>query len=197
MKIYSLLITISILFVLTGQAQSKHALFLSTGYTYNTSIRINGEEVKDSEGYVLNYGLNYRILQFKTFSTEIGLAGKTIFSSGELRRERFSANTLRLAMPIKFVVPVSKKWSATSGFIFQNNVDISEFDFRLRDKYSWRVDFATEARYTINKYWYLTGGFALNLRDMPDAYFINDPKASFQIGIARHTVILKKNKNKL
>lgn len=194
-KIYFPLVFI-ILFVINGQGQSKHSFFLYTGYTYNDYVEINGEEVKNSEGYLLNFGLNYRVLDFNFFSTEIGFAGKTIFSFGKIGNDRFSANTLRLAMPIKFITPVSKNWSAVTGFMFQNNVDASEFDIRLRDKYSWRVDFTIEARYSINEKWFLSGGFAINLRDTPDAYFINDPKASFMIGLARHTFIFKNKKNK-
>lgn len=194
MKKNYLVFIITFLFALNGQGQSRHSFFVYTGYTYNDFVEINEEKVVNSRGYLLNFGLNYRILDFQLFSTEIGFAGKTIFSSGKVGGQKFSANTLRLAMPVKFIIPVSTKWAVVSGFMFQNNVDASEFDIRLRDKYSWRVDYTLEARYFISEDWFISGGFALNLRDTPDAYFINDPKASFIIGLARHTFLFNKKK---
>ena len=190
-----MLILLSI--ALKAQAQSRYSVFLNAGYSYNETFKLNDEEVKNSIGYVFYMGLAYKVIRYKKMYSEIGLAGKTIFSSGEIAGSFYSARTLRLAMPLKFAFPVSDKWEIFSGFVFQNNVDVSEFDIRLRDKYSWRVDYSLEAKYLLNNRWYLTAGFSLNMRKIPDSYFVNDPRNAILIGLNRRITILKSKKNKL
>jgi len=197
MNKFALLIFFSCFFVLSISAQSRHTIFFNNGYTFNNSIELNGEPVQDSRGYNFNLGLMYRVFTSKVFNTEIGLAGKTIFSTGLINNERFNARTLRLAMPIKFIIPITSTWTLGSGFRFQNNVDVSEFDIRLRDKYSWRVDFITEARYFLNKQWYLSIGISANLRTLPDSYVINDPTTAIFVGIAKPIHLIKNKKNSL
>lgn len=181
-------------FVLHLQAQSRHTFFVNAGPAFNPYIKLNGEEVEQSKGYTINLGLMYKVLRFKQTYTEIGFAGKTIFSTGIINEKRFRARTLRLAMPVKMVFPFLDKWAIASGFRFQNNVDVSEFDIRLRDKYSWRVDFLTEIRYQLNPLWYLNIGWSSNLRDLPDAYVINDPQTVVFIGVARNVHLFKRKK---
>ena len=194
MKIMYLLF-FSILYSVSGVfAQARHTIFLTTGYTYNNFVEINKEEVLNSNGFLLALGFNYKLFTFKKTYTEIGLAAKSIFSSGILNDNRFNAQTLRLAMPLKVTYPLSNKWEASGGFIFQNNVDIGELDFKLRDKYSWRVDMLVEAKYLLNEHWYSTAGLTMNLRSIPDPYFINDPKIAFLIGIAKRISFAKNSK---
>jgi len=141
-----------------AQSTPRHTLFLSNGYTFNPALQLNGDAVEESRGYVVTAGLMYRMFSYKKIHTEIGLAAKSIFSSGTVNDESYYTSALRLAMPLKFTVALSDQWEVSSGFSFQNNVEIRKVDFRLRDKYSWRVDFLTEARYLLNERWFLTLG---------------------------------------
>ncbi|MFT5168944.1 MAG: outer membrane receptor protein involved in Fe transport [Saprospiraceae bacterium] len=197
MKKNYLLILIIFYAVLSVQAQSKYAIFLNSGYTYNESLELNGEEVKNSLGYVFTLGLTYKAITYKSIYAEIGLAGKTIFSSGKVDGRFYNARTFRVAMPVKFVFPIADKWEVSSGVVVQNNVDFSEFDLRLRDKYSWRINFLAEAKYRLNSRWYLTAGLRLNMRKIPDAYFVNDPKKAILIGIGKRINNRKTEKIKL
>ncbi len=190
-RIYPILF-ILIFISFEAYSQSKHSLFINTGYTYNDLIKLNDVVVEKSKGYILTVGLTYRAFSLKYLFGEIGLSGKGIFSSGKVDGVSFSANTLRLAVPTKIVIPTSnKKWMFVSGFVFQNNVDVSKIDFRLRDKYSWRVDFLLETRYRIKNQWYLSTGITSNIRNIPDPFFINDPKISILFGINKSIHLIK------
>ena len=196
MKNFHLLSYLFFLASFSGEAQNRHSLFLNAGYTYNTKITINDQEVKNSEGLLLTIGGLYKVYSYKSFYTEIGLAGKTIFASGEVNEKRFNSRTLRLAVPVKLNYKLSPKWEGTGGFIFQNNTDLSKLDLRLRDKYSWRVDFLAEVKYILNEQWFVTTGLKINLRKIPHSYLINDPADAFLIGVGRRIKWLRKEKIK-
>jgi len=167
-------------------AQSTYSIYLNSGYTFNTSILINEEEVENSNGLIINAGILQRLLSWKNISTEIGLGTKTIFTGGKVNGIQFDARTLRFAIPIKLKITTpNKKWGLASAFVFQNNVDISRIDFKLRDKYSWRYDLLFELQRRLKKRLYFTAGFNLNLGDIPDAFLINDPKYSIVLGVIR------------
>ena len=180
------------------QAQPKHSFSLNTGYAFNTSIELDGEAVEKSRGYILNLGFSYRLFKNKWMYSEIGLSGKSIFSSGNLDNRSFNGKTLRLAIPINLVFPIStKKLQFSTGVILQNNVDFSKFDFRLRDNYSWRINALLETRYLLKNQMYLMIGVNWNLRNnIPDSYFVNDPKISFLVGISKWIDFSKNKKNK-
>lgn len=164
--------------------QSKYYVSLYTGFAFNTDIRLNGEAVENSQGYILDIGINRTLFNQSFLKSEIGFSVKNIFTSGKIDDKSFHASTLRVAAPVKLVLPLAReKLSLALGCIFQNNVDFVEFDFRLRDKYSWRADYLLEARYTMYKNWLLSLGFSQNIRDIPDPYFINDPKTVIRLGL--------------
>lgn len=175
-----------LLFALNGSAQSKRAIFLQTGYTFNNSIVLNEEIVEASKGYSVDAGFTYRFFTRKWMSSEIGVSGKTIFATGRIQQHSFKATTFRLTIPLKLVFPIpNTKFAIANGVIFQNNVDFTEFDFRLRDKYSWRVNYSLEGRYVLNPKTSLLIAWHSNLRNIPDPYFVNDPKMSIVIGLTQ------------
>ncbi|MFT4755160.1 MAG: hypothetical protein ACI85Q_002726 [Salibacteraceae bacterium] len=196
-KIY-LFLAITFCLLHISQAQNRISFFLNTAYTFNNSVELLGEEVEKSTGYSLDLGMTYKFIRSKVVFTEIGLSGKTIFSSGRLHGRRFEATTYRMTIPLKVVFPLpNKKIQFSGGFVFQNNVDYTKLDFLLEDRYSWRVNFLLETRYLLQRQWYLTGGFSWNIRNIPDAYFINDPKVALVIGIIRNINFTKKKKETL
>lgn len=184
-------------FSINGHTQSKHALILNTGYTFNRTILLNEAVVENSQGYIIDLGINYKLFKTSFFFSELALTGKTIFSSGKLNNRPFKATTFRLTLPLKFVFPIpNTKIQLATGAVFQNNVDFHEFDIRMRDKYAWRVNFLLEARYLLKNKTFLTLGFSNNgRRNIPDPYFINDPKFAFLVGLHK-TLHFSKNKNK-
>jgi len=64
-------------------------------------------------------------------------------------------------------------------FIIQNNADFNSLDLRLRNKYDWRYNLFGETKYWIKEDWYVTASGNFNLRNIPDPFFINDPKVTF------------------
>lgn len=186
MKITYNLFLSFLLFAVNGQAQSKRAVFFQTGYAFNNNIALNEEIVEKSKGYSVDVGFTYRFFTRKWLSSEIGVSGKTIFASGRIQAHSFKATTFRLTVPLKFVFPLpNTKFTLSSGFIFQNNVDFTEFDFRLRDKYAWRVNYCLEGRYLLNPKTSLLFAWHNNLRNIPDPYFVNDPKMAIVIGLTQ------------
>jgi len=151
MKLKYLYLLLLLPYSYTSQAQSKHAIFLNTGYTFNDNIELKEEIITKSRGYSVDVGLTYRFFTRKFMAAEIGFSGKTIFATGTFQAQTFRATTFRITAPLKFIYPLPRtKLAFASGLIFQNNVDFTEFDFRLRDKYAWRVNYLLEVRYTLN-----------------------------------------------
>ncbi len=181
-------------YTLFSQAPSKHRLFLDVGYSFNEDVKVAGIPVEGSRGTTVTIGGTYRIFRYKKFQTELGLAAKTIFSWGKRDDKNFNATTLRIGMPLNLVFSINQKWSISSGFFLQNNVDRSEFDLRLRDKYSWRVNFIPELRYALSPLWEVNMKGHFNMRDMADAYIINDPDFGFSIGVSRSIFMIGKAK---
>ena len=182
---------------LYSQAQPKHTLLISTGFTYSNSILLNETPVQKSQGYFIDLGIGYRLFKTRFIHTQLALTGKTIFSSGQINKHTFKATTFRLTLPLKFVFPLPHSgFQLATGAVFQNNVDFHEFDIRMRDKYAWRVNLLLEARYLLKNGTFLSLGFSNNLRNnIPDPYFINDPKMAFLVGIHK-PLHFSKNKNK-
>ena len=177
-------------------AQSKHTLFLNTGYAFNDDIELKESLIQKSQGYNIDLGFTYRFFTHKQWASEIGLSGKTIFATGSLSENTFRATTFRITAPLKFTYRLPRtNFAITSGFIFQNNVDFTEFDFRLRDKYAWRVNYLLELRYALNTQVNLTLAWHSNLRNIPNPYFINDPKMAIIIGVTK-AIFFNKNKKK-
>lgn len=177
-----------------SRAQSKHTIFLNSGYTFNEDIQLNEDIIKKSRGYSLDVGFTYRFFTSQCITAQIGFSGKTIFAAGQLPTHTFQATTFRLTAPLKWSYHFPKTpFALTGGFVFQNNVDFTEFDFRLRDKYAWRVNYLLEVRYTLNPQTNLLLGWQNNLRNIPDLYFISDPKRTIVIGLTK-TIYWKKNK---
>lgn len=199
MKIKIILLLFLLFFFIQtkGQSQSKHSLLLNTGYTWSNNLSLNEFDVEHSQGVVLDLGFGYQLFQTSFMFSELALTGKTIFSSGQLNNRTFKATTFRLTLPIKFIFPLpNTNIQLASGAVFQNNVDFHEFDIRMRDKYAWRVNFLLEARYLLKNKTLLTIGFRNNLRNnIPDPYFINDPKIALLIGLQK-PLNFSKNKNK-
>ncbi len=177
----------------SAAAQARHTLYGNMGYTFNQSAESDAD-IKNTKGFAFTLGGRYRLFSIKKVDVEIGLAAKTILAAGKLDSISYSSSTLRMAVPVRFSVPLSEKWGASGSFIFQNNVDFRQFDLRLRDKYSWRLDFLGEANYQLNDKWYLTAGLSVSLRNLPDPFLINDPKTAILVGVARRVVFRKKSK---
>lgn len=194
MKLNCYYILFFLFFFTKSPAQSKFAVFKNIGYAFNNSIELKETVVEKSKGYFVEIGFNYRLFQLKSSQIEIGLAGKTIFASGNVNGQSFNTTTFRLTAPLKWVFPIpSTKIEIASGFVFQNNVDFQEFDLRLRDKYSWRVNYLLETRISLKNQAHLSIGGSFNIRKIPDIYFINDPKISFNIGFQK-TLFSKRKK---
>lgn len=181
--------------VISTYGQKKHSFFLNTGYTYNRSIELNEQAVKNSQGYLFTLGGVKKLIFYKENSFELGFALKTIFASGQIGDTKFNASTLRVMIPLRFVFPVTEKWQLATGFIIQNNEDLNTLDWRLRNKYDYRYDVFGEVIFFFNKDWFLTTSGKFNLSKVPDPFFINDPKVGFSIGIGKRILIIRKKKN--
>lgn len=179
---------------LFSQAPSKHSLFMDVGYSFNKGIEIAESPVKDSRSTIVTVGGTYRVFRYKKFQTELGFAAKTIFAQGERPAGSFKARTLRLGIPLNLAFAINKKWTISSGFFLQNNVDRSEFDLRLRDKYSWRLNFIPEVRYNLSPLWQVNVKGHFNMRNMADAYVLNDPRIGLSIGLSRSIFLIGKHK---
>ena len=166
-------------------AQSRYSVFINSGYSFNNSIAVNNEKVKNSKGYVITFGGNLKLFSIKNKYLLFGIAGKTIFASGCINDKHFKASTLRLVLPLKMIFPLTKKWTALTGFNFQNNVDFGNPDLSFSYKYSLRVDYSIGVKYLLTKDLSLTSSMDFNLRNIPDPFFINDPKFAILIGIEK------------
>ncbi len=182
-KIYLLLF----LFFITSdvEAQPRRSIFLNTGYSFNNSLQINNGKVKNSRGYVITFGGALRLFSFKKNYVSLGIAGKTIFSSGSRNGEKFNASTVRFVFPLRITLPLTEQWRVSTGFNFQNNLDFLDPDFRLGYRYLWRVDYSAGMKYLLTNQWSLTANADFNIRNMSDAFFLNDPKFSVLIGIEK------------
>jgi len=192
MNKFIFLLLVVLVVPISSLAQLRHTLYGNVGYTFSPDIELGRGEVKKSRGTMLTLGGRWRIFTYKKTEMEIGLAAKSVLASGLIDDRSFRAATLRMAVPIRVAVPINNLWGVSGSFVFQNNVDFRELDLRLRDKYSWRVDFLTEANYQLNDRWSMSAGLSLNLRQIPDSYFVNDPKISILFGIARRINLKKK-----
>jgi hypothetical protein len=182
-KIYLLLF---LFFVISEvEAQPRRSIFLNSGHSFSNSLQLNNEEVKNSRGAVITFGGSLKVFSIKKTYLSLGIAGKAIFSSGSRNGERFNVSTLRLAFPLRMIFPLSEKWAVSTGFNFQNNLDFLDPDFRLGYRYLWRVDYSAGMKYSLTNQWYLTASADFNLRNMPDVFFLNDPKFAILIGIEK------------
>lgn len=180
---------------ITVYAQPKHSFFLNAGYTYNSPIELNEQAVENSQGYLFTLGGVKKLISYKENSFELGFALKTIFTSGQIGDINFNATTLRVAIPVRFVFPITKKYSLATGFIIQNNEDLNNLDWRLRNKYDWRFNVFGEIKFFVSEDWFLTTSGTFNIQKMPDPFFINDPKIAFSIGIGKRVLIPRKKKD--
>ena len=189
-------LTILLLFLglaeLLSQASPRHRLFLDAGYSFNSEVTLSEKSLDYSRAGIVAIGGTYRLLSLGRFNVELGLAAKTVFAKGAIGKKSFDATTLRIGLPVNFVVNLSDRWDFSAGLFLQNNVDLDEFDLRLRDKYSWRLNAVPTFRYRMTRLWQLNLKADINLRDLPDAYILNDPNIGFSVGISRF--IFPKNK---
>lgn len=158
---------------------------MNTGYSFNNSLQINNGRIKNSRGYVITFGGALRLFSFKKNYLSLGIAGKTIFSSGSRNGDKFNVSTIRFVFPLRVTFPLTEKWRVSTGFNFQNNLDFLDPDFRLGYRYLWRVDYSAGMKYLLTNQWSLTANADFNLRNMPDAFFLNDPKFAVLIGIEK------------
>ena len=77
-------------------AQKNHSFFLNTGYTYNNSIELNEQIVKNSKGLLFTVGGVKKLITYKENYLELGFGLKTIFSSGRIGGLKFNASTCLL-----------------------------------------------------------------------------------------------------
>lgn len=179
-------IALFLLLSTTTNAQSKHSVFTNLGYSFNKNIELKEVSVKKSQSYAIELGYYYQLFQMNASYVEIGLSGKTIFASGEVNNRAFDATTFRISIPLKWVFSIpNSNIQLGTGFILQNNVDFDEFDRRLRDKYGHRINYLFETKFLLKNQAYLTIGSSVNIRNIPDPYFINDPKFSFILGFQK------------
>ena len=183
MKKHILLTFIIFVFALNMQAQKGFIVHLKTGYTFNSKIELNNQPVRKSRGFVIDFGGTYSFNVYKKWYSEFGLAGRTIFSSGEINQISFDASTLRALMIANVGFQMSNQWKIYTGVVFQNNNDFVKTDLRI--KYFWRLNHIVGTRYVINPKWNLTSSWSFDLRNLPDSFLINDPKFLFQIGVER------------
>lgn len=166
-------------------AQSRYSIFFDSGYSFSNTIKLDDTEVKESKGFVITFGGMMKLFSIKKKYVEIGVAGKTIFASGSVNGERFNASTLRLVFPLKMTIPLTEKWEVATGFNFQNNIDLTTTDLKLGEKYLLRVDYVAGVKYLIVNEWYLTANANVNLRNIPDSFFLNDPKFALLLGVVK------------
>lgn len=190
--IYTILLFL--LFPFISFAQKKHSFFFNTGYTFNRSLELNEQAVKNSQGYLFKLGGVKKLFSYKANSFELGFALKTIFTSGQTGDTKFNASTLRVTVPVRFVFPIAEKWQFATGFIIQNNEDLNTLDWKLRNKYDYRYDIFGEVKFFFNEDWFLTASGNFNFQKIPDPFFINDPKVAFAIGIGKRVLIINKKK---
>ena len=182
-KIYLLLF----LFFITSEvkAQPRRSIFLNTGYSFNNSLQVNNEKVENSKGYIITFGGALKIFSIKKNYLSLGIAGKTIFSTGSRNGEHFNASTIRFVFPLRMTFPLTEQWIVSTGFNFQNNLDFLDPDFRLGYRYLWRADYSAGMKYLLTNQWSLTASADFNLRNMPDVFFLNDPKFAILIGVEK------------
>lgn len=194
MKVFLITILILISSFIDLYAQPKHSFYLNTGYTYNSPIELNEESVKNSQGFLFTIGGVKKLFSYKENYFELGVAAKTVFATGEIGGEKFNASTVRLAIPAKLVFPIAEKWEISTGIILQNNMDFNRLDLRLRNKYDWRFDVFGETKYWVNQDWFLSASANFNIKNIPDPFFINDPKVAFVVGVGKRVLIVRKKK---
>jgi len=194
-KIYLLFFLILSAFELI--AQTRFTVFANSGYSFSNTLQLNDEKVKNSRGYVLTFGGRIKLFSIKNKYVETGLAGKTIFAIGNVNGKKFNSTTLRLVFPLQIFFPLTEKWTFSTGFNFQNNIDLTTTDLKLGDKYLVRVDYVVGGKYLLTNHWFLTGSVNLNIRNIPDSYFLNDPKFAILVGVEKQFNKKRKTKNEL
>lgn len=180
-KYYSLII---LLFCFgKSWGQSNFSIPLKIGYGFNSSINLNEDKINHASGLIIQTGVEYEFKIYKHLFIETGIGGRAIRAYGKTKGNSFEAKTLRLRLPIKIGWAISEKWKAASGIAFQNNKDFTTID--LREKYYWRCNFLLEGKYNWTKEMFLVANINYELRDLPDAFFINDPRSVISFGIGR------------
>lgn len=190
-----LLLLCLFLSVFETTAQKRFSLFLNSGYSFSNALQLNDEQVENSRGYISTFGGKMKLFSIKGHEVETGLAGKLIFSTGKVNGNKFNASTLRLVIPIQILFPLTEKWVLTTGGNLQNNIDLTTTDLKLGDKYLLRVDYLAGAKYHLNDEWALTGNVTINLRKIPDVYFLNDPKFAILLGVEKQFIRPRKIKS--
>ncbi|MFK7807810.1 MAG: outer membrane beta-barrel protein [Saprospiraceae bacterium] len=182
----SLLLHFSLLLLLTFSAKAQRGLSLSAvmGTAINPTLDINGEQVKNTYGFLFHTEATYTFTIYKKLYGEAGLATRLILSSGEIDNISYNAQTLRVQMPLKLGCQITQKWTAALGVAFQNSKDVLESDFR--ERYFWRPNLVAEAKYFWTKKWFIKGSFNYLIRNLPEGYLVNDPKVGLLFGIGRH-----------
>tara|TARA_B110000967_G_C18617089_1_gene426904 strand:- start:170 stop:742 length:573 start_codon:yes stop_codon:yes gene_type:complete len=163
--------------------QNNFSIPLKIGYGFNSSISLNEDETSNVNGIIIQSGLEYEFKIYKNLFAETGLAGRAILASGKTENSSYKAKTLRLRLPVKLGWTISEKWKVASGIAIQNNKDFITID--LREKYFWRYDLLFEGKYNWVKNWFGVASINYELRNLPNAYFINDPRFVISLGVGR------------
>jgi hypothetical protein len=161
--------------------QNNFSIPLKIGYGFNSSISLNEDETSNVNGIIIQSGLEYEFKIYKKFFAETGLAGRAIFAFGGTENSTYKAQTLRLRLPIKLGWTISEKWKVASGIAIQNNKDFTTID--LREKYFWRCNLLFEGKYNWVRNWFWVANINYELRDLPNAYYLNDPRLIISLGI--------------
>lgn len=163
--------------------QSSFAIPLKIAYGINSPINLYQDTVGYASGMIIQSGITYELSIRQKFFVETGIAGRVIFAFGKIKGNCFDARTLRLRIPVKLGYNLSNKWKIASGITLQNNKDFGRTD--IREKHFWRCNLLLEGKYNWKKKWLWIAHLNYELRNLPNAYFINDPQLILGLGIAR------------
>ncbi|MEM6966341.1 MAG: hypothetical protein AAF573_16375 [Bacteroidota bacterium] len=121
---------------------------------------------------------------FKKIFGEIGLGGRAIFAFGEVGDIRYQTQTLRAVVPLRLGYQVSEAWDISTGLTIQNNFDFKGI-ITSRDNFLWRYNYTLRGRYFHVHRWCFFGELSYGVNNIPDAYFLNDPRAIVFLGVAK------------
>jgi len=165
------------------QAQIKMLVSAKTGYAFNASIEINNEIINNSRALDFEIETALKVYFLKNIFTEGGIAGRLILATGTVNNNNFNSQTTRILSPIRLGIRITKKWDASIGVTFQNNVDLTGINSKIN--FFWKKNYTLKGNYQYKNKWSFLGELSYSANNIPDVFLVNDPKIVIFFGITR------------
>ena len=172
-------------------SQTRYQAEINIGKSFQSELKLDDDILEHSSTFVIRFGANVQIPIYQQLYIETGVFGKYNRAKNGIEKLGFTANSLRLQIPLYLGYKINEKWNANLGVSVENNRDFNSMD--MRKTHNLRYDLLTKLIYkhTDQLHYVLYSNWSLS--NMPDFYTFTNPKNGILVGLVYQ---LKKNNKK-